>query len=138
MTSEFSIAIHGLVYLYHQGGIISSEELADNICTNAARVRKIMGKLKHKDLILSKEGKGSGYCIIPNGNKITLLDVLIALDTKVVSAGWQSGDIDKNCLISSGMGSIMEGIYKELDITCRKQLSHISIGDIDKQIFKKQ
>lgn len=40
MTSEFNVAVHALVYLSHRGGTLSSEELAQNICTNAARVPK--------------------------------------------------------------------------------------------------
>ena len=39
MTSEFTVAIHGLVYLHHRGETASSEVLAQNICTNPARVR---------------------------------------------------------------------------------------------------
>ena len=31
MTAEFALAIHGLVYLYHRGVLITSEELADNL-----------------------------------------------------------------------------------------------------------
>ena len=39
MTAEFALAVHGLVYLYHRGEMVTSEELAQNICTNPARVR---------------------------------------------------------------------------------------------------
>ncbi len=46
MTSEFTIAVHALVYLNHKAQLLSSEALAKNICTNPARVRKIMTKLK--------------------------------------------------------------------------------------------
>ena len=46
MTSEFAIAVHALVYLNHKGETVSSEALAENICTNPARVRKVMAKLK--------------------------------------------------------------------------------------------
>ena len=46
MTAEFTVAVHALVYLHHRGGWLSSEELAQNVCTNPARIRKIMAKLK--------------------------------------------------------------------------------------------
>ena len=55
MTSEFAIAVHALVYLHHKNAVLSSEELAENICTNSARVRKVMAKLKKKDLIGKKK-----------------------------------------------------------------------------------
>ena len=56
MTSEFTIAVHALVFLSHKGTYYSSEGLADNVCTNAARIRKVMAKLKKADLIKTKEG----------------------------------------------------------------------------------
>ena len=56
MTAEFALAIHGLVYLYHRGKMVTSEELAQNICTNPARVRKVMAKLHKAGLIIASEG----------------------------------------------------------------------------------
>ena len=46
MTSEFGIAVHAMVFLHHKGDMVSSEVLAENICTNPARVRKVMAQLK--------------------------------------------------------------------------------------------
>ena len=57
MTSEFTVAIHGLVYLHHRGETASSEVLAQNICTNPARVRKVMAKLKKAGLVEHQRGR---------------------------------------------------------------------------------
>ena len=64
MTSEFAIAVHALVFLEHKGIVISSEELAKNVCTNPARIRKVMAKLKRADLIRTKEGTEGGYLFL--------------------------------------------------------------------------
>ena len=56
MNSEFSVAVHTLVFLNHMGTTLSSEELAKNVCTNPARIRKIMAKLKKAGLVDTKEG----------------------------------------------------------------------------------
>ena len=56
MTSEFAIAVHALVYLNHKGETVSSEALAENICTNPARVRKVMAKLKKAGLVATRRG----------------------------------------------------------------------------------
>ena len=42
LNSDFCVAVHGLVYLKHKNDMVPSEELAKNICTNPARVRKVM------------------------------------------------------------------------------------------------
>ena len=48
MNSDFIVAVHALVYLNHKADIVSSEALAKNICTNAARVRKVMAPLTRR------------------------------------------------------------------------------------------
>ena len=61
MNSEFCIAVHGLVFLKLKKQCLSSEALAENICTNPARVRKVMAKLKKAGLVSTKEGSEGGY-----------------------------------------------------------------------------
>ena len=73
MTSEFSIAAHALVYLYHKDTTLSSEQLAENICTNPARVRKVMAQLKRAGLVATKEGIDGGYLLRGGGQIRRLL-----------------------------------------------------------------
>ena len=73
MNSEFTIAVHALVFLNHKRESVSSDKLAANICTNPARVRKIMGKLKKKGLISTKEGVVGGYLFDLDPSKVTLM-----------------------------------------------------------------
>ena len=63
MTSEFGMAVHALTFLNHKGEMVSSEVLAENICTNPARVRKVMAKLK-------RAGKGWMEAIYSTGLRI--------------------------------------------------------------------
>ena len=44
--------------------------------------------------------------------------------------------MDKACLISSGMGEIMQNIYRQLDENCKKSLHGITVADIDRKILK--
>ena len=46
MDSSFNLAVHALVCLSHSGRSLSSEALAENICTNPTRVRRVMAGLK--------------------------------------------------------------------------------------------
>ena len=61
MKSDFSVAVHALVYLSVKGCTLSSDALADNICTNAARVRKVMARLKKAGLVGAREGSEAGW-----------------------------------------------------------------------------
>ena len=62
MTSEFGIAVHAMVFLHHKGDMVSSEVLAENICTNPARVRKVMARLKRAGLVSTKRCGGVPLC----------------------------------------------------------------------------
>ena len=42
VDSSFNLAVHALVCLSHSGRSLSSEALAENICTNPTRVRRVL------------------------------------------------------------------------------------------------
>ena len=68
MNSDFCVAVHALVYLNRRGCVLSSEELARNICTNPARVRKVLARMKKDGLVETKEGSsGGGYRFAKGG-----------------------------------------------------------------------
>lgn len=134
MTSEFAIAVHALVYLRHKDTVVSSEELAENICTNPARVRKVMAKLKKKALVGTKEGIKGGYHMAADASAVTLRRVCDALEEEVVKASWKSGSIDMDCMIASGMAGMMDGIYSEMNAQCKDYLETVTIEDVEKKV----
>lgn len=135
MTSEFNIAVHALIFLNHKQKTMSSEDLAENICTNAARVRKVMAMLKRAGLVATKEGIDGGYTVAVPSENINLRQICRATGACFVSSSWKSGDIHKECKIASGMGELMDGIYGELNHICEEHLEGITIKDLDKIIF---
>lgn len=136
MTGEFTIAVHAMVYLNHKKTMLSSEEIAANVCTNAARIRKVLAKLKKADLVLTKEGLEGGYHLPEQAEETTLCDILEALSELPVSVNWKSGSMDMDCQVASGMAAIMDDIYGQLNQACKEKLKEIKIKDIDKQIFE--
>lgn len=138
MTAEFAVAVHALVYLLHRNECISSSVLAENICTNPARVRKVMGRLQKAGLVESVRGRSSGYRIAHDGAKITLAAVMTALDESPLIMNWRSGDMDNACMISSNMGPVMNDLYEQMDKKCMEVLNEKTIGSICRKIEKKE
>ena len=136
MNSDLNVATHALVYLNHCECIVSSEDLAENICTNPARIRRVLTPLVHVGIIGTKEGLGGGYRLVRSADSITLADVCEALGTRFISVNWRSGDVDMDCLVSSGMADIMGGIYDDLDSLCMEHLRNLTIQDITERIFR--
>lgn len=136
MAAVFSVAVHAIVYLNHKKTNVSSEALAENICTNPARVRKVMSMLKQAGLVQTKEGPSGGYLFIKDASKTTLRQIADAVDARFVEMGWRSGNEDMECLIASGMADVMDSIYVGLNHDCLKKLDEITVLDIDRQIFQ--
>lgn len=138
MTSDYCVAVHALVYLNHKAKVLSSEELAENICTNPARVRKVMAKLKKAGFVKTKEGSERGYLFDQDADRVTLDQIAQALEIRFVDTAWKSGDTDMKCLVASGMAGLMDEIFDDLNEQCRKRLKEITIGTLDHRIFGNQ
>lgn len=135
MNGLFCVAAHALVYLDKRGCMLSSEELAANICTNPARVRKVMAKLKKVGLVATKAGNDGGYHLLCAPNEVTLEQIADALEVRFVEPAWHSGaGVDCGCLVASGMAGVMDGLFDDLDRRCRERLSQLSLADLELQL----
>ena len=137
MDSSFNLAVHAMVCLSHSGRSLSSEALAENICTNPTRVRRVMAGLKKAGMVETREGLDGGYRLTADPATLTLRQVAEAVNTRFVDCAWHSGDIDRECAICSGMAGVMDELYGDLDRCCRERLSHVTIADLDHRIFGK-
>ena len=84
MNSDFSLALHALVLLHRRGGVQSSEAMAQNICTNPVRVRRVLAKLKKAGWVQTREGSVGGYRLVADPDTLTLADVATALEVRFV------------------------------------------------------
>lgn len=138
MTGEFVVAVHAIEVLFRSGKSLSSEALAANVCTNPARIRKVMAKLKKAGLVETKVGADGGYCFTQNPGEVTLRQVLEAVGDKVVAAGWKSGNPDMECLVCAGMAHTMDTIFSELNSKCLDHLNTITIEKLDMQYLQRR
>lgn len=65
MTGEFAVGVHALVFLNHKKTVVSSEMVAENVCTNPARVRKILASLKRPALFRRRRDWTEGISSAP-------------------------------------------------------------------------
>ena len=135
MTGEFAMAVHALVYLDYKGCSLASEQLAKNICTNPARVRKVMAKLGRAGLVTTREGAVGGYTIAVEIEEITLQRVLNAVGEQIISSVWRPGDPNMECLVSSGIAGVMDELYKALNDLCIRHLGDITVKEIQNTLL---
>jgi Rrf2 family protein len=135
MTAEYMVAVHAIVYLNHKKTSLSSEELAENVCTNPARIRKVMAKLEKAGLVEGRHGAGGGYNFTRDPQKTSLLEILDALKETLVEVKWRSGSMDMDCRVASGMADVMDDVLGTINKDGKERLAHITIGDIDSKLF---
>lgn len=135
MTAEFVVAAHAVVFLNHKKSYQSSEEIAENVCTNPARVRKVLAKLKKAGLVEAKASAAGGYAFVLDAKKITLYDIFQATCVHFTDVSWRSGNDCAECPISRNMEPIMDQVFDRLDEAGKKTLEVITIDQIDARIF---
>ena len=138
MDSSFNLAVHALVCLSHSGRSLSSEALAENICTNSTRVRRVMAGLKKAGMVETREGLDGGYRLCADPAALSLRQVAEAVNACFVDCAWRSGDIDRECAICSGMAGVMDALYRQMNEQCAAYLEQITVADIEAQLFEKQ
>ncbi|WP_127531940.1 RrF2 family transcriptional regulator [Paenibacillus kobensis] len=135
MNSEFTIAVHSLVYLaYLPDGMASSEAIADNVGTHAARVRKVMSVLRKSGYVATREGAGGGYRLTAEPNAVTLGDIYRVMAQGSLMPSWCSGDPDSDCVVGSNMNEVMFNIFCTAEKQLESHFNAITIRDVLGQI----
>lgn len=136
MRSDFTVAVHSLVALHHhREETLSSDKLAENVCTNPVRIRRIMALLKKAGLVETKLGCADGGYFCRTGSVITLRQVAAAVDARFAETAWRSGDPHMECRIASGIAGYMDDLYGQLNELCLERLNGITIADVEHALF---
>lgn len=135
MNSEFTIAVHSLVYLsYLPERMASSEMIADNVGTHSARVRKVMSGLRRSGYVDTREGAGGGYRLTMDPSKVTLGDIYRTMAKGSLIPSWCSGDPDMDCVVGSNMNQVMFGIFCKAEKGLESYFDAITVQDVLGQI----
>lgn len=131
MNSDFVIALHSLVLLANlPGHMANSETIAENICTNPARVRKVMSILRKDGYVKTKEGIGGGYILSCDPEKTNLSQIYMLISSGSLKPNWCTGDPEQECIISSNTQNVMEQIFSEAEQHLQIFLNQLTIRDV--------
>ncbi|PLR85312.1 RrF2 family transcriptional regulator [Bacillus sp. V33-4] len=135
MNSEFTIAVHSLVYLaYLPGRMASSELISKNVSTHPARIRKVMSCLRKNGFVKTKEGIGGGYILNSNPHEVTLAQIYRAISHGAVKPHGCTGDPEQDCPISSNIPEVMDEIFNEAEVSLVKYLDQVTIHSVLEKI----
>jgi Rrf2 family protein len=131
MNSEFTIAVHSLVLLaYHPGKMASSNYIADNVSTHPARVRKVMGLLKKKGYVISKEGIGGGFILNIDPEQVTLGEIYRLTSEGSLQPNWCSGDTNMPCVVASNIEVVMAKVFCDAELHLVHYFDKLTISSV--------
>ncbi|GBF74571.1 hypothetical protein PA598K_02925 [Paenibacillus sp. 598K] len=131
MNSEFTIAVHSLVLLANlPERMASSDAIADNVQTNPARVRKVMGCLRRGGFVETREGTRGGYRLTIDPQVVTLGDIYRAMAIGSLMPSWCSGDPEMDCVVASNMEDVMCEVFSAADRQLEAYFDGITIQDM--------
>lgn len=131
LNSEFTIAVHSLVLLSHlPGQMATSGEIAANVCTHAARIRKIMGMLRKAGYVKTKEGFGGGFLLNCDPDAVTLADIYRVTSAGSLKPYWCTGDKSQSCPFSSNMQDVMNRLFCDAEKHMEQYLAGRTLGDV--------
>ncbi|NEW04492.1 Rrf2 family transcriptional regulator [Paenibacillus sp. SYP-B3998] len=137
MNSEFTIAVHSLVLLAHlPDHMATSEEIAVNVSTHSARIRKVMGFLRKAGYVATKEGIGGGFILSCDPHQVTLGEIYRLTCQGSLKPSWCSGDESKPCVISSKMDRLMGKVFSDAEKQMEMYFDQHTIGSMLQRIIE--
>ena len=135
MNSEFTIAVHGLVFLASiPGHMATSEMIAHNVNTHPSRVRKVMSCMRKHEYIVTKEGIGGGYILNCNPEDVSLAEIYRATSIGSMKPSWCSGKVDMDCMVACNMAEVMDHIFCDAEQQLLIYLQQTKISDVLKRL----
>lgn len=129
-NSRLSLALHTLSHMAGEPDRVrTSADIADHAGTNPVVVRRVLGKLRKAGLLSSEKGHAGGWRLAKSAGSITLADVYLALDERLVSGN--GGDIEpSHCSVETGLQARVSEVLEEIEESLIARLRETSILEV--------
>ena len=129
-NSRLSLALHTLCHMASDPGRVrTSADIADHAGTNPVVVRRVLVKLRKAGLLSSEKGHAGGWQLAKPAHGITLADVYLALDERLVSRG--TGDTEpSHCHVEEGLQTRVSELLEDIEESLVQRLRETSITEI--------
>lgn len=131
VNTQFSIAVHVMAALGFNCGVrdIVSANLAQSVNTSPSFVRRILAKLSKAGLVSAARGKSGCSRLARPPEKISLLDIYLAVDAPKVFA-IHSYPEQKACSVSCRIKSTLEQTQGQAQKSLEASLASVTLADL--------
>jgi len=128
-NSRLSLALHTLSHMAGDPDRVrTSADIAEHAGTNPVVVRRVLGKLREAGLLTSEKGHAGGWRLARVPDKITLADVYLALDERLVASG-ESNDAPA-CSVEHALYTRVSSVLEDVEQSLVQRLSETSISEV--------
>lgn len=128
-STKLSVSVHILCMVaLRSSPAVTSEHIAESICTNPALVRRLMSRLRRAQLIRTCQKRGAVGLGRP-ADEISLRDVFFAVEPERRLFDLHTGT-NTRCPVGAHIGEVMTDIYERVQTGFDSQLQSIRLSDI--------
>lgn len=128
-NSRLSLALHTLSHMAGEPTRVrTSTDIADHAKTNPVVVRRVLGRLREAGLLTSEKGHAGGWRLARDPDGITLADVYLALNERLID----SGDEDRasDCSVEHALHRRVAGVMKDIEQSLIERLGETTISEV--------
>ena len=135
LSSKLSVGIHILtIFALKPGEPLTSEFIACSVNTNPVVIRRLLGSLRAAGIVESKTGVGGGWSLLVDPERITLLDILRAVEPQDEIFALHRSEPNPECPCGLHIQSVLTEVYDKVQDGMTRQLAGITIACITGKI----
>ena len=128
-NSRLSLSLHTLCHMAgNPDQVQTSSDIAEHAGTNPVVVRRVLGKLREAGLLTSEKGHAGGWRLARQPQDISLADVYLALDERMVATE-ETSDAPA-CSVEHALHERVAGVLEEIEDNLVRRLGETSISEV--------
>ena len=135
LSSKLSVGTHILaVFALKAGQSLTSEYVACSVNTNPVVVRRLLGLLRAAGIVGSKTGVSGGWSLLVPPERITLLDILRAVEPQSDIFALHRTQPNPECPCGLHITGVLTEVYDQVQASMTDQLAGYTVACITNKI----
>ena len=122
------------IFALKPGEGLTSEFIASSVNTNPVVIRRLLGSLREAGIVDSKTGVGGGWSLLVDPAKLTLLDILRAVEPQSEIFMLHRSTPNPECPCGLHIQGVLTEVYDKVQEGMAQQLAGVTIACIASKI----
>jgi Rrf2 family protein len=138
LSSKLSVGVHILsVLALARGEPLTSERIAGSVNTNPVVIRRLLGLLREAGYVESKTGVGGGWVLLADPKRISLLDVLRAVEPQDEMFALHRSEPNQECPCGRHIQDVLTEVYAGVQDVMARRLARSTIASVTATLMER-